>query len=272
MLDISGTYEYVCKTRLLHNLRKRKINRAMVGLIGLFLFDRTTTMKTNEYTLKDLSFQCSISQGSPLLLILFLFYNANLFDICSSFTPTFSANAFINDTSLLAMGSSTEENFFNLAKAHKKCLDWAETHGAIFAPSKYQLLHITRQKKFTLTSEIHLSPTQIIKPCTTGRLLGVVLDSKLRWKEQVENVKTKGMISLGAIARLSGSTWGGNFSSLRQLYHAVVNLRSAMLAQFGIPQLEKKDIAKAMSKCSSLFRVKRRALLQEHLKQNHYRH
>ncbi len=30
------------------------------------------------------------------------------------------------------------------------------------------------------------------------------------------------MISLGAIARLSGSTWGGHFTSLRQLYRWVV--------------------------------------------------
>lgn len=94
-------------------------------------------MKSNEYTLKDLLIQCGIPQGSPLSPILFLFYNTDLLDICSSISPTLSANALIDDTSLLAMGSSTEENCLNLAKAHKKCLDWAETHGAIFAPSKY---------------------------------------------------------------------------------------------------------------------------------------
>lgn len=41
MLDISRTYNYMCKTRFLHNLHKRKIIRKMVGLIGysyLFFF------------------------------------------------------------------------------------------------------------------------------------------------------------------------------------------------------------------------------------------
>ena len=222
MLDISGVYNYVCQNGLLHNLRKRKIKPEIVGLIASFSSDRTTTMKTNEYILEDLKIQCGIPQGSPLSPILFLFYNADLLNICSSINPKLSASAFIDDTSLLAIGSSTEESCLNLAKAHKKCLEWAETHGAVFAPSKYQLLHLTRQKKFSLTSEIQLSPSQIIKPGTTGRLLEVILDSKLRWNNHIESVKTKAMISLGAIARLSGSTWGGNFTSLRQLYRGVV--------------------------------------------------
>lgn len=104
-------------------------------------------MKTNEYILEDLSIQCGIPQGSLLSPILFLSYNADLLDICSSITPKLSASAFIDDTSLLAIGLSTKENCLNLAKAHKKCLEWAETHGAVFAPSKYQSLHLTRQKK-----------------------------------------------------------------------------------------------------------------------------
>lgn len=147
MFDISGAYDHICKIRLLHNLRKQQINLKVVGLIESFLSDRTTTMKTNKYILDHLSIQCGISQGSPLLPILFLFYNTDLLDICSNITPGLSANAFIDDTNLLAIGPSTKKNCLSLAKAYKGCLEWAEIYGAVFAPSKYQLLHLTRQKK-----------------------------------------------------------------------------------------------------------------------------
>ena len=60
MLDISGAYNHVCKIRLLHNLRKRRINLKVVGLIKSFLSDRTTTMKTNECILDHLSIQYGI--------------------------------------------------------------------------------------------------------------------------------------------------------------------------------------------------------------------
>lgn len=79
-----------------------------------------------------------------------------------------------------------------------------------------------RQKKFCLSSQIELSPLQSIKPSVTGCLLRVILDSKLKWKNHVEIPRAKAMKSLYAIARLIGSTWGGNFTTLRQLYRRVV--------------------------------------------------
>lgn len=76
-------------------------------------------MKTNECILEHLSNHYGISSRSPLLPILFLFYNTDLLAICSNITPALSANAFIDDTSLLAIDLSTEENCFYLASAHK---------------------------------------------------------------------------------------------------------------------------------------------------------
>lgn len=133
-------------------------------------------MKTNKYILEDLSIQCGIPQGSLLSPILFLSYNADLLDICSSITQKLSASAFIDDTSLLAIGLSTKKNALIWLKLTRNA--WNGPRLMVLQP-----LHLTRQKKFSLTSEIQLSPSQIIKACTTGRLLGVILDSKLRWKQ-----------------------------------------------------------------------------------------
>lgn len=122
MFDILSVYDHICKIRFFHNLRKRQINLKVVRLIEFFLSNRTTTMKTNECILDHLSIQCGISQRSPLLPILFLFYNADLLDIRLSITSGLSANVFIDNTNLLAIGPSTEKNFLNLTKAHKRYL------------------------------------------------------------------------------------------------------------------------------------------------------
>lgn len=155
MLDISGAYDHVCQHRLRHNLRKRHLNPQLVDLISSFLSDRVTSIWSNKFTSAELPISCGIPQGSPLSPILFLFYNADLLEKWSSVAQGLSINAFIDDTTLCAISPSTEENCKLLASAHDKCLDWVRTHGAVFAPSKYQLIHLSRKKsinKLTLAT------------------------------------------------------------------------------------------------------------------------
>ena len=100
-------------------------------------------------------------------------------------------------------------------------MPWARTHGSEFAPAKYQLIHLTRKNTFDKKQQIHL-PGQIISPKSTAKYLGLIIDEKLRWKEQIEGIKNKAAKSAGAIARISGSVWGGNYISLRKIYKATV--------------------------------------------------
>ena len=80
------------------------------------------------------------------------------------------------------------------------------------------------------------------------------------------------MISLGAIARLSGSTWGGNFTTLRQLYRGVVIPQMSYACSLWYIPVGEKGIVRVMSKCYRLCRVKLCALSQELLGQHLYRH
>jgi hypothetical protein len=68
------------------------------------------------------------------LPIHFLFYNANLIDICNSLTIPASGTSFVDDMNALAFGKLTEENCRTLPMVNKQCLEWAQKHGASFAP------------------------------------------------------------------------------------------------------------------------------------------
>lgn len=87
---------------------------------------------------------------------------------------------FVDDVHLIAYGKSTEANCEVLRKAHKVCVHWARTHGASFAPKKYELLHLTRSpKKFNMKSTVDLGEV-VVKPDTSIRVLGLHIDSKLK--------------------------------------------------------------------------------------------
>lgn len=52
--------------------------------------------------------------------------------------------AFVDDVNILAYSSSTEANCRTLERVHRACLKWAKRHGAEFAPSKYELIHLAK--------------------------------------------------------------------------------------------------------------------------------
>ena len=99
---------------------------------------------------------------------------------------------------------------------------WDRTHRAVFASSKYQLIHISQKKSINKLATIHLGSQQTVSPKSTAKLLGIILDSQLTWKPQVENVKNKSMKSVGVLSRLGASTWGGSLLKLCQIYLAVI--------------------------------------------------
>ncbi len=103
-------------------------------------------------------------------------------------------------------------------------MTWVRTHGSEFAPAKYQLAHFTNKMKNVnmdacVTLPGHNEP---IKPKPEVKYLGVKFDSKLTWKPHIESIKTKVTKSVGALAKISGSTWGGSYQAVRKIYKATV--------------------------------------------------
>jgi hypothetical protein len=122
-LDIAGTFDRVSYTRLVHNLRKRKILEAIVRWVEDFLKDRYTEIRIADFTLKKSRVDAGIPQGLPILPILYLFYNADLLDICENKMLRTSLTDFINDVNLLTYRATIEGNCRNLKHMHNVCED-----------------------------------------------------------------------------------------------------------------------------------------------------
>jgi Reverse transcriptase (RNA-dependent DNA polymerase) len=107
--------------RLAHNLRKRRIPESLVRWVEDFLLDRHTEVKINDFTLSEAPVLVGIPQGSLILPILYLFYNADLLESYKSICLCMSAIGFVDDVNILTYSESTEQNCKKLAKIHKKC-------------------------------------------------------------------------------------------------------------------------------------------------------
>lgn len=221
-LDVAGAFDNVSHIRLLHNLRKRRIPTRIINWTQSFLKDRESCLSFDGSTSAMRPVHSGVPQGSPVSPILFLFFNADLLEECEALGLKASAIGFADDVNLLAYGRSTASNCDTLSRMHEVCMKWARTHGATFAPEKYELMHLSRKPgRFDMTAGLNID-TANIQPKADIRILGVQVDTRLRWGAHLRKIEGQNATQMLALSRLGASTWGATFSRARTIYTSVV--------------------------------------------------
>jgi hypothetical protein len=85
--------------------------------------DKETTLVVQGIESESCWIGARVPQGSSLSLILFLFYNAKLLDLCCNPTARTLAVRFVDDVNILVYSPNTEGNCRQLETIHKKCLN-----------------------------------------------------------------------------------------------------------------------------------------------------
>ncbi|KAF7184036.1 hypothetical protein CNMCM7691_004595 [Aspergillus felis] len=182
-----------------------------------FMSDRFANIGFDDFCTKIAPLDnAGLAQGSPLSPILFTFFNSELVD--QAVTPHGGVSAFIDDYFRWRVGPSAEDN---LAKIQSKDIPrieaWARQTGSYFAAEKTELIYLTRKWSQHLQGQVVMNG-EIIKPSPTAKLLGVVFDQELRWKEHVQQAikcATKVSITLAGLQHLRPE-------QMQQIYQACV--------------------------------------------------
>ena len=221
-IDVSGAFDTVSHRRLIHNMRKRKIPEWIAKWTDSFLKERETTLTINQRTTNAFPLSIGIPQGSPLSPILYLFYNADLLDICNRPSTNAAGIGFVDDVNILTYGKSTEENCKTLKEIHENCERWAKRHGSVFAPHKYELIHLAKNpKKFNLEASFTVNG-KLLNVTKSVRVLGVYIDTRLNWSAHYKEIQKKMTRQTRALTRIAAATWGATLLQARHVYTAVV--------------------------------------------------
>jgi len=221
LLDVSGAFDNVSHQRLLHNLRKRKVDEKTVRWISSLLEDRHTRISVDGFKTELYKVRTGTVQGSPLSPILYTFYNADLIEKCNLADDT-SATGFIDDVAILTWGDTTAETCTKLRGALQIAEQWAKTHASVFSPSKFQLIHFTRARTRIDTRQPLQTAWGEIPAKPTCKYLGLIMDSALQWKPHVDEVRRKATKTISALSSLGSSTWGLTLQDMRKIYRGVV--------------------------------------------------
>jgi hypothetical protein len=190
-------------------------------MIRSFLSERTTTLIVENEETSPQELTAGVPQRSPLSPILFIFYNLNLLESLNLPDSRLSPLGFADNVNLLIYRTSTAENCMSLELGYDKCLAWARTHGMQFSASKYTLVHFAQKGNFNRAATVQIGTTTMALSLTI-QILGLQLDSELRWKAQVQSVSQRIKTQMHALTRTTASTWGATMTKARQIYLAMI--------------------------------------------------
>ena len=180
-LDINGAFPNAVTEQLLYNLQVCHILEVYVTFIKNMLTGRCNRLKFNDYVSDWFELNNGIVQGDLLLMILYLFYNADMLDITHGRHEL--CLGYVDDMALIA-SADTFENAHrmlgNMMSWPGSGLQWAAEHNSKFEMSKSILIDFSRPKGVG-----HLDMSlqgSFIKLSTSHKFLGVQLDQELHWK------------------------------------------------------------------------------------------
>ncbi|KYK58871.1 hypothetical protein DCS_05889 [Drechmeria coniospora] len=213
---MKGAYNRVCKERLIQRISTRGIPKKITRWVAAFCSARTATIQVNGQTseTQDLP-QAGLPQGSPLSLILFLFFNADL--VQRRITWNGGAIAFVNDFSAWVAGPTAKENRKGIKSIINMALDWEGRSGATFEAEKTAIIHFTKSE-YKSDSEAFTIKGLEVRPKTHVKILGLVMDTRLKYKEHIARAATKGLKAAMELKRLKGLSP----ATARQLFTAMV--------------------------------------------------
>jgi exonuclease III len=214
--DVKGAYNGVCKERLLQRMKARGIPEKLLRWIEAFCSERTATIQINRQSSEVRSLpQAGLPQGSPLSPILFLFFNADL--VQRHIDSHGGAIAFVDDFTAWVTGPTAQSNREGIETIIDDALDWERRSGATFEAEKTAIIHFTR-KPYKSESEPFNIKGQEVQPKNHVKILGVVMDAKIKYKEHIARASSKGLEAALELKRLRGLSP----ATARQLFTATV--------------------------------------------------
>jgi hypothetical protein len=203
LLNVIEVFDNVSHFRLLHNLKKRRIENIYLTWVKNFFSKRYIILKLIDHIIDRIRIVINVFQESSMSSILYVFYNANLIDWCINSQIDIIDADFIDDINILIMSDSAKKNVIFLKAIHaESCMIWAHQHDSLFASIKYELIHFRRffvSSNSKMILRIFDHQIAFFSKC---KYLEVMMNNQLIWKHHLKHLKEKSINKLSILTIL----------------------------------------------------------------------
>jgi hypothetical protein len=183
-------------------MKAQGILEDLLQWVQAFCLERTATMQINGQLSKAQSLpQAGLLQGSPLSPILFLFFNADL--VQRQIDSQGGAIAFMDDFTAWVTGPTVQSNQQGIEAIINEALEWERRSSATFKADKTAIIHFS-PKAYKADKEPFTIKGQTMEPKDYVKILGVLMDMRLKYKEHIVRAASKGLEAVMELWRLRG--------------------------------------------------------------------
>ena len=218
-LDVKGAFDAAWWPGIMANLRELKCPKNLYNLTRNYFSQRKASLRVNTYKVeKELSKGCpqGSCSGPGFWNVL---YNSLL---NLKFTDKTKVIAFADDLIILTKGESLAEaeNYAN--QDIKKIEKWAEKYKIEFNSEKSKALLVTRRRiEKNRPLRIYMN-YEILEQVKTLKYLGIILDNKFTFDQQVENVTQKCTALIHQLAKSAKLQWGLGYQAIKTIYKGAI--------------------------------------------------
>ena len=187
-LDFSAAFDRVNHCALAFKLRSMGVGGKFLNIISSFLSDRVQRVSLDGKYSSFSRVVSGVPQGSVLGPLLFILFTADMWNNISS-----KMIAYADDTSLFVEVPSPADRSTVAAMLNNdlyKISSWCEQWGMKLNPSKSHSMIISRSRVALPEHPDIVVGSDVVPMCTSIRLLGVTLDSKLTFESHLRTLST----------------------------------------------------------------------------------
>ena len=191
-LDLSKAFDSIDHQLILKKLYNLGLERTAVLWIESYLTDRKQITKFKNFTSKEETVSSGIPQGSIMGPLLFLCFTN---DLASEFTEEAKMIGYADDTQLVVNAKNIAQLKRRIEHVIKIAQTWYNNNGMKNNISKTEILVLNpgRKNNHIQINVIDEGEQIVLKSQPHITVLGVIIDSKLTWANQVNSVKKKAM-------------------------------------------------------------------------------
>ena len=187
-IDMSKAFDRLNPVQLARKLRESKVDTNLILLVNSYLTSRTHQVSVNNTLSPSLSVSVGVPQGSRLGPLLWLLYIDDLSLPCSMIKYADDCSAY---TPVCKNQSTDTDNELNAAA--RSISTWCEGNDMLLNTKKSVVMRVkpSGSKGQTLTDLSIALKDDILLEVNSAKVLGVILDSGLKFKEHVAAIISK---------------------------------------------------------------------------------